>query len=876
MNSRTVLTISLLSIILIAIYTLIIVHCPPPPAFPYKSYRRLGIRVKTLRYGVIDKVVVKQYGVTIYENVEYVVAEIIDAVEIPEDTPLDLPWESYKKKAEDLIGKNVTIWFFGVREHPCYIDFRGYFCEIITENLGIQKAFLWLKFYIWTKIWTERGVNATYAIGERAIISFIVPVPRCYIKIVEAGPGLERLVLYKYFEKPGIYNITWNITEPEGFHTFYIGVARKIDTQFLHAFDKCTINVIRGTDLVIEDLVITSIRLIAGEKVNVKVKVTNKGKFESKETSIVILLNDKEIAKEKVPALKPDESIEVSLSFKIPLCLYGRVRLKVILDPENVVPESNEANNVYEEMVRIAGKFPDLVLTLRTTKLKVITPSDFNLVLKNIGNATATSITIKIRAPKELVFETYTLRLDKLGVGKETPVTFKVTAQKPGRYRVKILIKYHDACGRSWSKELEKFVVVEKLETIITVTAPQRVLSNSEFTIRIEVKPSRMARGFIKLTAPNGTSFYYTDFATNEKGYREVKLKLRDCGKWTIEVITVEEEYYKRASKSVNVFVFLMRAPASAGEVLAGFIVGSIFSVAVMLSPVRRVISNITRYIINLLRRLGIEPPDWLEEFASIYLEEVFKSYTESERPPPEKWRIITKTEMIALIISIVLMSFVLTYIEVEGAIHDIGLLAYILPQVVFASAIVAIMEEFSESIISKLRKYWAEYVTWPHGCLAFLVSGLLFGVPFSGPSRTLFEKDYPEKEKAIIAIYKTLILLALAGFFAIFYTLGLQALYDAGLIATLSLLFYTLIPLSPLPGHDLFSQSKLGWLITFIPTLVLYVTGLMQLIHPLAYVVIGILCLVILVLKPLSRKFKIISPVDELIKWLGLIGVSK
>ena len=37
-----------------------------------------------LSYGVIDRVVIKQNGVTIYENVEYVLAKIIDAVKILE------------------------------------------------------------------------------------------------------------------------------------------------------------------------------------------------------------------------------------------------------------------------------------------------------------------------------------------------------------------------------------------------------------------------------------------------------------------------------------------------------------------------------------------------------------------------------------------------------------------------------------------------------------------------------------------------------------------------------------------------------------------------------------------------------------------------
>lgn len=79
------------------------------------------------------------------------------------------------------------------------------------------------------------------------------------------------------------------------------------------------------------------------------------------------------------------------------------------------------------------------------------------------------------------------------------------------------------------------------------------------------------------------------------------------------------------------------------------------------------------------------------------------------------------------------------------------------------------------------------------------------------------------------MVIHKSFMLLTLAVFLGVMTLAGLNIMYDASLLATLSLLFYTLVPINPLPGYDLYSQNRKAWALILAIVGLLYIACLLQ-----------------------------------------------
>ncbi|RLF01260.1 MAG: hypothetical protein DRK00_11705, partial [Thermoprotei archaeon] len=153
------------------------------------------------------------------------------------------------------------------------------------------------------------------------------------------------------------------------------------------------------------------------------------------------------------------------------------------------------------------------------------------------------------------------------------------------------------------------------------------------------------------------------------------------------------------------------------------------------------------------LEAAGIKPPHWLEELSNIYLE-VFNSATEREAPSSQAWRLITPSELKALMVSIAHMSLVFTYVESGGEMLDPRILDEVVVPVVAASLLIVIVDELSEALTLDVRGFWAEHAFWPHGAISMIITGMLFSSPFASPGRTVFSRNYPKLEKARLLLY--------------------------------------------------------------------------------------------------------------------------
>ncbi len=436
--------------------------------------------------------------------------------------------------------------------------------------------------------------------------------------------------------------------------------------------------------------------------------------------------------------------------------------------------------------------------------------------------------------------------ITRIEIGSGGDFYFTFTPEKPGSYEVGV---YYPG-GGEWAETLvfEKLIVV-KIKPTLYIEIPEKAIVGERLLIRGRVEPPREAKGILKFIGAGRRELQF-DFKTLPNGTFLVNVVLNATGKWRVEAILLGNEIYEDVSASAELSAFSLRTLPSPGMIVASVATGVAVGVASTFSTVRKIISAIAKKIKGLLGKIKIKV-DWLENLAEVYSEEVFKSLTEKEIPPPSKWKIFTKSELKALAVSTLVVAFVLAYMEAR----TFHFLMNVLIPVAIASLITVIVDELSEATLSKIRGHWAEYSLWPHGALSMIVTGILLNSPFAAPGRTLYAKGYPSREKARLVVYKFMFFLSLAGGFAAAYTAGFEVLGDSGLLTTLTVLFYSLFPVKPLPGYELAVEKKAVWLLTFSIAGVFYFGWLAHSVDFGVYAAIGGLSLAFLAADILATK---------------------
>ena len=504
-----------------------------------------------------------------------------------------------------------------------------------------------------------------------------------------------------------------------------------------------------------------------------------------------------------------------------------------------------------------AGVYPQafkLVAEKRPLKLRVEVSPPITTVLKPVkvnGSAPPEAADLRLEIMIRRPGGEWT-KVGEVEVGKDGSFSFTYTPKKAGRYEVGV----HYPGDEVWAEaSAYASLEVRRINVTVILRAPSRIPLREEARIKILIRPARTARGLLKLIAPNGSSIGIA--VELEGGEAEVSLKPDRVGSWTIEFLVPGDDVYEDGRASLVLTVVAVRLAASPPAVAAAIATGAAVSVATMISSVRKAISSTAERVRRALEGLGIRPPEWLEALCNIYLEEVFKSVTEKEVPPPSAWRLITPPEFRALLFSIAIMSIVFSYVESGGAVLKPEVAVQVLLPATLASTAVTLTDELSEAVASKLRGFWAEYNIWPHGAISMILTGFLLNSPFASPARTLFAKGYPEEEKARLVLYKFLSLTALSGLFAALMNVGLDALGDAGLVAALATLFYSLFPVPPLPGYELVAVSKIWWLVTFIASGALYAAVLLRALQLYVIEALGLIALTLLLLEAVWRKLR-------------------
>ena len=112
------------------------------------------------------------------------------------------------------------------------------------------------------------------------------------------------------------------------------------------------LEVLLRAELEIEDIVVDSDRLLAGEVITIAVFVRNSGDIEASIVSVRCEVNGVLISVQSLNLLEPNELRSVLCDWKVPQAETAIIQVE--LDRSNEVSESNETNNIQIKVVEIS------------------------------------------------------------------------------------------------------------------------------------------------------------------------------------------------------------------------------------------------------------------------------------------------------------------------------------------------------------------------------------------------------------------------------------------------------------------------------------------------------------------------------------------
>jgi Zn-dependent protease len=139
------------------------------------------------------------------------------------------------------------------------------------------------------------------------------------------------------------------------------------------------------------------------------------------------------------------------------------------------------------------------------------------------------------------------------------------------------------------------------------------------------------------------------------------------------------------------------------------------------------------------------------------------------------------------------------------------------------------VIHEVTHAMFSRKYKSPSEFKFWGLGSLFLFVGGWLFGTLFSQPYLTVAgstTNPLDLRNRAIVKVSGPVIslLIAILCFYMIPFARGLLATtLTVGFSINLLVCVYSLIPVSPLDGKDVYAWNRVAWGVLFVPLLILY-----------------------------------------------------
>jgi len=231
----------------------------------------------------------------------------------------------------------------------------------------------------------------------------------------------------------------------------------------------------------------------------------------------------------------------------------------------------------------------------------------------------------------------------------------------------------------------------------------------------------------------------------------------------------------------------------------------------------------------------------WVKTFLQSYMKQILPV----QPKPGEKAPFLARIEMVELGFSTLVLTLVYGFVGANGLPHFLNpsVLLVIIPVTLLTSGISMVAAELRQVLILKIYNIRGDLKIWLQGLIAFLISGLVFKIPFSTPVRYRYKgSKISAKTGALINILKMLMLLPLLILYSIAIMLGFRRIGDIGLLSCLTSVFYQLMPIKPLDGKAIFDYDRKVWLLAFVPMMILFYTWVLNLLPWTVYLAAGII----------------------------------
>ncbi len=235
--------------------------------------------------------------------------------------------------------------------------------------------------------------------------------------------------------------------------------------------------------------------------------------------------------------------------------------------------------------------------------------------------------------------------------------------------------------------------------------------------------------------------------------------------------------------------------------------------------------------------------PEKIKDFLQIYGEKLFETVDKAKLEALENAHFISRSETVAFTVSALLTTIVFGSAEANGLqnfLNPSGLVNFI-PSALVSAFVIILVGELFEALCARSCNIYRQFKLWMYGTIVFLISGLVFQLPFGSPGITRYRSgEISNKTKGLLVLSKMLWLLALTIPFTGLLMLGFEQVGSMGLKLTLMITCFSLLPLRPLAGKAIFDYRKAISLTALAAVGTLFYSCAANLLPPMAYLAAG------------------------------------
>ena len=238
--------------------------------------------------------------------------------------------------------------------------------------------------------------------------------------------------------------------------------------------------------------------------------------------------------------------------------------------------------------------------------------------------------------------------------------------------------------------------------------------------------------------------------------------------------------------------------------------------------------------------------PKWLSKFIKMYSEKAYGKIVQKEAAQILEvgvWR-----QVVSIALSCLILFTVYVYVEVNGVPNflKVDSILFSAPQVLASVVAVFLFTQVFSIVSVRSLRIWSQFKLWLWGIAALLVTGFVFKVPFSSPTRMELQRGLDVKSSGLLAVSRALCLYMTAIPFYLFDLMGNVVAGDAGRMMVMMGAFYSSLPLKPMDGEVVFRYDGRVWFAFFLVSLALFIGVLFDVLPHYVYLMVGVASLVL------------------------------